>query len=169
MGSMKSVLSVTNTTRRARVWQKEGKVRCVDVPLTRDGVLVTVTLTDANQEGAIFVLGSQQQLLSFPTVYVPVVPPAQRRQRMMRGGGRKIVRWMCDRMFNTMKNTSIVINGNRVTCDQINEGIYEWIKRTKEKKNMHNTQKQNVCVCVYHMHTVYHILNIAIWRSQRRR
>lgn len=47
--------------------------------LTRDSVLVTVTLTDANQEGAIFVLGGEQQLLRFPTVYVPVVPPAQRR------------------------------------------------------------------------------------------
>lgn len=45
--------------------------------LTRDSVLVTVTLTDANQEGAIFVLGGEQQLLRFPTVYVPVVPPAQ--------------------------------------------------------------------------------------------
>lgn len=48
--------------------------------LTRDSVLVTVTLTDANQEGAIFVLGGEQQRLRFPTVYVPVVPPAQRRR-----------------------------------------------------------------------------------------
>lgn len=48
--------------------------------LTRDSVLVTVTLTDANQEGAIFVLGGEQQLLRFPTVYVPIVPPAQRRR-----------------------------------------------------------------------------------------
>lgn len=46
--------------------------------LTRDGVLVTVTLTDANQKGSIFVLGSQQQLLSFRAVDVAIVPPAER-------------------------------------------------------------------------------------------
>lgn len=55
--------------------------------LTRDGVLVAVALTDANQEGAIFVLGGQQQLLSFQAVNVPIIPPAhkhntdQRRKR----------------------------------------------------------------------------------------
>lgn len=37
-----------------------------------------MTLTDANQKGAIFVLGSQQQLLGLHAVDVPVVPPAQR-------------------------------------------------------------------------------------------
>lgn len=47
------------------------------IALTGDGVLVTVTLTDANQEGAVIVLGGEQQLLSFHTVYVPIVPPAQ--------------------------------------------------------------------------------------------
>lgn len=46
--------------------------------LTRDGVLVAVALTDANQEGAIFVLGGQQQLLSFQAVYVPIIPPAHK-------------------------------------------------------------------------------------------
>lgn len=57
-------------------WWMGGRVV---VALTRDGVLVTVTLTDANQEGAIFVLGSEQQLLSFHAVYVAVVPPARRK------------------------------------------------------------------------------------------
>lgn len=46
--------------------------------LTGDSVLVTVALTDANKEASIFVLGGQQQLLSFHTVYVSVVPPASR-------------------------------------------------------------------------------------------
>lgn len=44
--------------------------------LTGDGVLVAVALADANQEGAIFVLGGQQQLLSLQPVDVAVVPPA---------------------------------------------------------------------------------------------
>lgn len=43
---------------------------------TWDGVLITVTLTDAYQEAATFVLGSQQQLLGFGAVDVTVVPPA---------------------------------------------------------------------------------------------
>lgn len=45
---------------------------------TRDGVLVAVALADAHQEGAIIVLGSEEQLLSFHTVYVAIVPPEQR-------------------------------------------------------------------------------------------
>lgn len=66
-------------TRKQR-GMKRGRVR--GHLLTGDGVLVTVTLTDTDQEGAIFVLGSQQQLLSLHSVDVPVVPPAQER-----GGG----------------------------------------------------------------------------------
>lgn len=54
--------------------------------LTRDRVLIAVTLTDPNQEGAIFVLGSQQQLLSFHTVYIPIVPPEQIRDAHRQGG-----------------------------------------------------------------------------------
>lgn len=48
----------------------------VELLLTGDGVLVAVALADANQEGAIFVLGGQQQLLSLQPVDVAVVPPA---------------------------------------------------------------------------------------------
>lgn len=49
--------------------------------LTGDRVLVAVTLTDANQEGAIFVLGSEQQLLGLHAVYVPVIPPERHETR----------------------------------------------------------------------------------------
>lgn len=48
----------------------------MELPLTGDGVLVAVALADANQEGAIFVLGGQQQLLGLQPVDVAVVPPA---------------------------------------------------------------------------------------------
>lgn len=51
-------------------------------PLTRYCVFITVTLTDADQERSIFVLGSEKQLLSFHTVDVPIVPPRQGGQGM---------------------------------------------------------------------------------------
>lgn len=45
--------------------------------LTGDGVLVAVAFADADQEGTIFVLGCQQQLLGFHTIDIAIVPPAE--------------------------------------------------------------------------------------------
>lgn len=55
----------------------------MELLLTGDGVLVAVALADANQEGAIFVLGGQQQLLSLQPVDVAVVPPAAGQARRL--------------------------------------------------------------------------------------
>lgn len=51
--------------------------------LTRNGVFVAVALADANQEGTVFVLGGQEQLLSLLPVDVAIVPPAEREREVM--------------------------------------------------------------------------------------
>lgn len=51
--------------------------------LTRDGVFVTMALADANQEGTVFVLGGQEQLLGLLPVDVAIVPPAERGREVM--------------------------------------------------------------------------------------
>lgn len=54
----------------------------VELRLTRDCVFVAVTLTDANQEGTVFVLGGQEQLLGLLPVDVAIVPPAEREREV---------------------------------------------------------------------------------------
>lgn len=76
------------------------------VALTGDCVFITVTLTDANKEGAIFVLGGQQQFLSFHAVYVPVVPPAQREDKMEKKESVIIGVWSNATQGNTLSMTN---------------------------------------------------------------
>lgn len=49
-----------------------------ELRLTGDGVFIAVALADANQEGTVFVLGGQKQLLGLLPVDVAIVPPAER-------------------------------------------------------------------------------------------
>lgn len=67
--------AIAKTDERRPGWTDSRRLKAL--ALTRDGVLVAVALADADQEGTIFVLGRQQQLLSFHAVYVAVVPPAE--------------------------------------------------------------------------------------------
>lgn len=124
--------------------------------LTRDCVLVTVTLTDANQEGAIFVLGSQQQLLSFHTVYVPIVPPEQRRHGHRQGGEGKKAGLADDQRVCVTKQ--LIKGQKRKTVKQTQLHL----KANMQKPNANQT----LCACIY---SIYHISHFAHYNYRVRK